>query len=264
MNDIVGILPAAGLGQRLKPYNGPKELLSVGYQPMTIGTETKTMPMVVSQYTLNAMSAAGVENIYFVLSPLKWEIAKFFSNGAAFGVHCGYLFQDTPTGMPGALDSAYPWVYDKLVCMGMPDTIVTPGHCFTQVLDIHSALSADLTLGIFPTDTPQFLAPVHLDPATGRVLEIFDKPATTSYYNTWGIAVWSPVFTTFLHTFVQSALNGEKELLLSDVFSEAIHQDLNVYGHFFSDGKFFDIGTPEGLRYTRSVLEYPYVDRKAI
>lgn len=257
MTKLVGILPAAGMGQRLKPYNGPKELLSVGYHSVQVGSEIKMVPMVVSQYTMNAMRTAGVCEIYFTLSPWKWEIAKFFMSGKQFGVNCCYLCQEKLNGMPGALDAAYPWIRDQTVCMGMPDTIVTPLDCFSRLIETHTRKQADLTLGIFPTDTPQFLAPVHVDATTGQVLEIFDKPHTTSYFNTWAIAIWSPVFTELLHNYVHCfSQDTARELLLSDVFSEALKQKLKVYSEVFSDGQFFDIGTPDGLRYTRSALEY--------
>nr|BBH91616.1 nucleotidyltransferase [Thermosporothrix sp. COM3] len=252
MRRTVGVLPAAGLGKRLKPYNGLKELLPVGYYP----SEKGPVPMVVSQYVMNALRAARVQDLYFVISPQKWEIARFFTNGSRFGMNCCYLFQDEPEGMPGALDSAYPWVRDSVVCMGMPDTIMQPTHCFAQLLEEHRKKAADLTLGIFPTETPQSLAPVHLEPGTGRVLEIFDKPQTTTYYNTWGVAVWEPSFTELLHHYVSHAsrVHGQ-ELLLSNVFLEAIKQNLRVYGTQFEDGTLFDIGTFEGLRYARAILE---------
>ncbi len=258
LSNMIGILPAAGMGQRLKPYNGPKELLSVGYHPVEVGQEVKMMPMVVSQYTLNAMRVAGVREVYFIISPYKYEITKFFMSGAHFDMHCAYLCQDKPTGMPAALDVAYPWVQDKLVCMGMPDTIVAPADCFAQLLETHTQKSADLTLGIFPTNTPQSLAPVHVDPLSGRVLEIFDKPRVTTYFNTWGIAIWTPVFTELLHDYLSRfAKDSPHESLLSDVFLEAVKQNLKVYGKVFADGEFFDIGTPEGLRRTRFFFEYP-------
>jgi glucose-1-phosphate thymidylyltransferase len=263
VNNIVGILPAAGKGLRLKPYNGPKELLSVGYHSVQIGMEIKTMPMVVSQYMMNSLSRAGINRLYFVLSPSKWEIAKFFASGAAFGVNCSYLCQETPNGMPGALDVAYSWVKDQLVCMGMPDTIVMPADCFTHLLEAHTRKRADVTLGIFPTDMPQLLAPVHIDPRSGRVLEIFDKPHNPSYFNTWGIAIWTPSFTELLHAYVQdSSKEIKQEMVLSDVFSEAVKQNLSVYGEVFSSGQFFDIGTPEGLQRTRLLLEYPQLQRE--
>jgi glucose-1-phosphate thymidylyltransferase len=257
MSKFVGLLPAAGMGQRLKPYNGPKELLSVGYHSVVVDTKTKLMPMVVSQYTLDAMRGAEVSEVYFILSPYKWEIARFFMSGANFGVNCSYLCQDKQNGMPGALDVAYPWIRDKIVCMGMPDTIVTPTDCFVQLMEVHRETAADLTLGIFPTDTPLSFAPVHTDVASGRVIEIFDKPRTIHYFNTWGIAIWTPVFTELLHEYVNRyTKDSTQELLLSDVFSAAVRQKLRVYSKTFADGQYFDIGTPEGLRQTRYILEY--------
>ncbi len=258
MNNIVGILPAAGIAKRMQPYSGPKELLPVGYHPVQVGIETKLIPMAVSQYMINAMAKADIRNIYFVLSPQKWEIFKFFKSGAYWGIHFGYLCQDEPVGMPGALDSAYPWLQNQVVVMGMPDTIVEPADCFLQLLRFHTEKKAHLTLGIFPTQNPQALAPVHVDPTTNRVKEIFDKPAMPLYFNTWGIAAWAPAFTELLHDYVDRSTKQRQqhELLLSDIFSEAIVQGMDVYGYIFPHGKFYDIGTPEGLIQSRLALEY--------
>ncbi len=258
MRNIVGILPAAGTATRMEPYNVAKELVSVGYHSVQIGSETKRLPMVVSQYMIHAMAQADIRNIYFVLSPHKWEIFKFFKSGATWGIQFSYLCQDNPTGMPGALDSAYSWVQDKIVVLGMPDTIIEPDDCFARLLRFHLEKKADVSLGVFPTQHPQSLAPVHIDPISNRVQEIFDKPVEPKYFNTWGIAAWTPAFTELLHEYVSRLTRqGQKqELLLSDAFSEALLQGLDVYACTFPDGKFYDVGTPEGLIQTRLALEY--------
>jgi glucose-1-phosphate thymidylyltransferase len=193
-----------------------------------------------------------------VLSPSKWEIAKFFMSGAQFNLFFGYLCQDEPLGMPGALDTAYSWIKDCTVCMGMPDTIVEPADCFEQLLRFHREKEADLSLGIFPTPNPETLAPVHIDPTSARVIEIFDKPLRPPHFNTWGIAIWGPSFTELLHCYVQqrTELRAGQELILSSVFTEALVHGLKVYGKWFPQGKFYDIGTPEGLKSARMAIEY--------
>lgn len=214
--------------------------------------------MVVGQYVLHAMQIAGVAKAYFVVSVYKWEILKYFMSGAHLGIDLGYLCQDEPRGMPGALDVAYRWVADQTVMMGMPDTILEPSDCFARLLTFHNRKSSDLSLGVFPVPNPHTLAPVHIDTKTERVTQIFDKPAQTNLFNTWGIAIWSARFSDLLHLYVQAHQTDENtpELLLSDVFLEAIRQGLNVYGHLFPDGKYYDVGTPEGLMHTRFALEH--------
>jgi len=162
--------------------------------------------------------------------------------------------------MPGAIDLAVEWARDRIILMGMPDTILEPADCFVQLLEFHRQKNADLSLGVFPTQNPRSLAPVHLEPSSGRVLEVFDKPAEPICFNTWGIAVWGPIFMELLHAYVHQPNVGEnRELLLSEIFSEALHQGLRVYGKFFPNGKYYDVGTPEGLLKTRLALEYRQV-----
>ena len=75
----------------------------------------------------------------------------------------------------------------------------------------------------------------------------------------WEIAVWTPVFTRFLHNYLlsrQSIFNetrsginpeGENELFVGDVIQAAIKSTIKVDSVIFKDGSFLDIGTPEDL-----------------
>ena len=246
---LVGIIPAGGFGKRMRPFKMWKELIPVGYKVHKTGEEIKHIPKVLAEYTLENMVSAGARNIIMVLNEQKNELFRYFGDGNDYNASMAYLCQDSDqplTGMPVALDTAYLWVKDKTVLMGMPDTIAEPFNSFSQLINTHEEKKADLTLGIFPTNCPQRLAPVMIDKDTGKVKAIFDKPRKTNIYNTWSIAVWSSEFTRLLHEYVEAARSNpgshKKELLLSDVFVEAINQGLGVYGHVFSEGAYHDLG----------------------
>ena len=248
----LGIVPAAGVGARLSPYRAPKELIQVGYREV----DGRLVPKAAVEHVLTAMHDGGVDSAFLVLSPAKWDVFLYLGSGRHLGMDLGYLCQEVPLGMPHALDLAHPFMTDRTVCMGMPDTIVAPGDCFAQLVDFHDATGADLSLGVFPTATPQALAPVVIEPGSQRVLAIVDKPEHPPVANTWGIAVWSPVFTELLHGYVASALAAPaRELLLSDVFVAAMTAGLTVNALEFTAGEYHDIGTPEGVVRTRARLE---------
>ena len=234
------------------PYRAAKELIQVGYRMV----DGRPLPRAAVEHVLGAMRAGGVDRIMVVLSPEKWELFRYLGAGRQLGVELAYLCQEEPLGMPHALDLATPFVAGGTVCLGMPDTIVTPPDCYARLLAFHEAQRSDLTLGVFPTDQPQSLAPVVIEPGTHHVLAIVDKPETPPAANTWGIAAWSPAFTELLHDFVGSAGRAARgELLLTDVFVSAVAANLRVRALTFETGEFHDIGTPAGLLRARERLE---------
>ncbi|GAA0934115.1 sugar phosphate nucleotidyltransferase [Virgisporangium aurantiacum] len=254
MGRVFGVVPAAGVGSRLSPYRGPKELIQVGYRRAAPDDATRLLPMAAVEHVLYGMRTGGVHNVLLTLSPAKWDIFRYLGDGREIGLELAYLCQDEPLGMPHALDLARPFVADHTVCMGMPDTIVAPRDCFAQLLEFHGTHRADLSLGVFPTDEPQALAPVLIEPGGHRVIAVVDKPAVPPAANTWGIACWSPAFTELLHEFVRGAADT-REQLLSDVFVAAMTAGLRVHGLAFGDGAYHDIGTATGVLRARARFE---------
>jgi glucose-1-phosphate thymidylyltransferase len=253
-----GIVPAAGAGTRLSPYRAPKELIQVGYRL----ADGHLLPKAAIEHVLTAMAAGGADRAFVILSPAKWDLFRYLGSGEHLGLDLAYLCQETPLGMPHAIDLATPFLAGRTAGLGMPDTIVAPPDCFAQLFEFHEGTRADLSLGVFPTAEPQALAPVVTEPGSYRVLAILDKPADPPAANTWGIVVWSPVFTELLHDYVAAALArmagggcSGRELLLSEVFADAVTAGLRVHALAFDGGEFHDIGKPVNLRRARAWLE---------
>ena len=253
MANVLGLVPAAGVGSRLWPYRAPKELIQVGYHEAA--QQGRPLPKAVIEHTLLALRRGGVRDSLVVISPAKWELLRYLGDGHHWEISLGYLCQEEPRGLPHALDLAYPFAVDRDVCMGMPDTIVRPDDCFARLRDFHERHRADVSLGVFPVADARSLAPVLLEPGTGRVTTLVDKPSVPPASNTWGIAVWSAAFTELLHSMVAADGGGGSELVLSEVFLAAQREGLRVYGLEFPDGEFHDIGTPDALIRTRRVME---------
>ena len=65
--------------------------------------------------------------------------------------------------------------------------------------------------------------------------------------NTWGCGVWGRRFSEFMHSYLKSSFSKEVRIILADVFLAAIEEGLSIYGLFFANGEYIDIGTPTDL-----------------
>jgi glucose-1-phosphate thymidylyltransferase len=145
-----------------------------------------------------------------------------------------------------------------MVVFGFPDIIFQPDDAFASLLARQAESSADLVLGLFPARQSQKADMVDLD-ADGRIREIIIKPARTHLRYAWIIAVWTPVFTQFMHDYLirrqdeirrhnfDSNLPQFRELFFGEVIKAAVDNHLYVEGIPFRDGTFLDIGTPDSL-----------------
>jgi glucose-1-phosphate thymidylyltransferase len=111
---------------------------------------------------------------------------------------------------------------------------------------------ADVVLGIFPADRPHKVDMLEVG-ANHRVTQIVIKPAETTLQQTWGVAVWTPVFTEFMHGFLaehEKTANQSPELYVGNVVWAAIQAGLDVQGVPVSTKPYIDIGTREELQRT--------------
>ena len=245
---FVGILPAAGMGSRLRPFRYPKELLPITYEALHQPFRG-IRPRVVSEFALETFKLAGVDNCYVIIAPWKLEMINYFGDGSTFDVSLSYLYQEEAGGLPPAIDIAYPWVRDANVVFAMPDTIVRPRECVRDIKTMMLQSNADVVLGVFPTKEAKRLGPVIIGGDTA--VKVYDKCDSPPADNTWGVAAWGPRFTELLHDglrkFRQSG-SQSSEPVLGHFFEQAIQERMRVRAIEFPGGSFSDIGTPSGIR----------------
>src|SRR5437660_7533857 len=121
---FIGILPAAGLGSRLRPLRSPKELLPIAFlrDPITGAVR----PMLAAEYSLQAMRGAGVRRCVMVVSDRKPELLRYFGDGTDAGLSIAYVNQPEPLGLASAIDAAFEWSGECHVCLALPDTVFSP------------------------------------------------------------------------------------------------------------------------------------------
>jgi glucose-1-phosphate thymidylyltransferase len=245
--EVVGLIPAGGHATRIAPLPCSKELYPIGFRSAEEGGGAQTK--VVSHYLLEKMRFAGIAKAYIILREGKWDIPGYFGDGLLLNMHLAYLMMRSPLGVPYTLDQAYPFVKETTVAMGFPDILFQPDDAFVQLRARQQKADADVSLGLFPTDSPRNEEMVDLDDE-GCVREIIVKQDCTHLCYTWGIALWTPAFTQFLHDYVsarQDSIPGQRELTVGDVIQAAIQKHLRVNAMPLSKEPYLDIGTPVGL-----------------
>lgn len=244
MNDkLIGLIPAAGQARRLAPLPCSKELFPIGYYKNTQGLHPKPVGM----FLIERLVTAGVKQAFMIISKEKGDILRYFGKGEELGISLAYLIQETPRGMPDALNLAYDWVKDATIVFGMPDTIFTPLNAFSLLLDHHHRKGVDLSLGLFPTQKPERFGMVSFEGEDQFIFTI-DKPKISNLQFMWGIGCWSPVFTEFMHQYLKRNENQkDKEVVLGDVFQAAHESGISVKVVPFVDGEYIDIGSLDDL-----------------
>jgi glucose-1-phosphate thymidylyltransferase len=239
MEDVIGLVPAAGKGQRLNlPY--PKELYPVI-------RDNRYTPVV--QFVLENLRAAAVRHVVVVINETIHQLIGYFGDGHRFGLEISYVVQEqngsqggsTSPGLAGALDCSYHLTRNKTVLFGMPDTVMEPVNVFELLLR-SSDSEDDASLALFPTTRPEKFGMVRLDDRD-RVLEVVDKPRQTNLVDMWGCILWRPRFTEHLRT----CLHGRGIADFAQIINTAIQEGLKVRGTRMPSGTYRDLGTYEEI-----------------
>jgi glucose-1-phosphate thymidylyltransferase len=255
-HDVIGLLPAGGQATRLAPLPCSKELFPIGFGQGAADGEMR--PKVVSQYLLESMRLAGITKAYFVLRGGKWDIPGYFLEGKMLNMHLAYLAMRFSPGVPYTLDHAYPFVQHAMVAFGFPDILFEPREAFASLLNRQAETNADITLGLFPVAQPHKWDMVEMR-HDGRISKIMLKPRQSDLLHTWIIAVWTPVFSRFMHEYLikieetdkpmkaKNKISEQQELFISEVIQQAIDDGLQVEGMIFPEGSCLDVGTVDDL-----------------
>ena len=245
--EVVGLIPAGGKAARIAPLPCSKELYPIGFRPADDGHGSR--PKVVSHYLLEKMRFAGITKAYIVLRPGKWDIPAYFGDGSMLNIDLAYLMLGAPFGVPFTVDQAYPFVRHATVAFGFPDILFECDDSFVRLLERQAAGHADVTLGLFPANHPSKEDTVDFN-ENGEVRDLVLRPSGSSLRYTWGIAVWRPNFTEFLHDYVRdkkTTVAQDSELSAGHAIQAAVHAGLRVEGLVLNEKPYLDIGTPEDL-----------------
>jgi len=255
--EVVGLIPAAGQAKRIQPFPCSKEMFPVGFsRDERTGTPR---PKVASQYLMEKFQAAGITEAYMVIREGKWDIPGYFREGDGVGMSLAYLVIQGSLGPPYTIDYAYPFVRQNRIAFGFPDILFGPKHAYRQLIQKQEQTEADVVLGLHRIEDPRVWDMVDAD-EDGRVRAIMMKPRTTTLTFGWDFAVWTPIFSEFLHGFLRSeetkrnfdrlastANDPGGDLAVGVVLQAALKAGLSIQSVKFPDAGVLDIGSPENL-----------------
>jgi glucose-1-phosphate thymidylyltransferase len=212
-------------------------------------------PKVVSHYLIEQLRQGGVRKVFVVLRKGKWDIPEYYGDGSLFGMDICYLIASLPYGPPYTLDQAYSFIRGAKVAFGFPDILFGPSDAFGQALHRQKISQADLVLGLYRTDEARPSDMIETD-RWGRVREIIIEPYKKKLKRGWIFAVWTPIFTEFLHNYLKKPRTSMQlpgaplpvELTMGHVIEAAIREGIATQSIFFPKQKYLDIGTQEGLQ----------------
>jgi dTDP-glucose pyrophosphorylase len=239
---VIGIIPAAGAGQRIQPLGCSKELLPVGSRTID-GIER---PKAVSEYLVERMIAAGATQICMVISSEKSDIVKYYAE-RNYAAEIFYVVQPKPVGLCDAIFRAKSFVRDlDGVLMGLPDTIWFPVNAFRPAVERRE----DVNLVLFPvTNAAVFDAVVSDDHGYVQRVEV-KRPNPSSHW-IWGAMVASGRAFHALELLWQ-ARHREDEYLghLLNAYIEAG----NTVRATYAGEHYMDVGTLEGYHAAQDYL----------
>jgi glucose-1-phosphate thymidylyltransferase len=240
---MIGIIPAAGAGQRIQPLGCSKELLPVGSR-LVNGAER---PKAVSEYLVERMIAAGAEQICMVISAEKTDIVKYYAE-RNYAAEIFYAVQRKPQGLCDALFRAEPFArrHDQ-VLIGLPDTIWFPENAYVPALDLEQV---DVNLVLFPVNDPTVFDAVVCDDL-GFVQQVQVKRRDAASHWIWGAVTARGESFHRLKLLWESRHRTDE--FLGDLLNAFIAAGNVVKGRHC--GKvYMDVGTMEGYRNAQDYL----------
>lgn len=243
---MIGIIPAAGAGQRIQPLGCSKELLPVGARIID-GVER---PKAVAEYLVERMIAAGATQICMVISAEKTDIVKYFAE-REYAAEIFYVIQQKPLGLCDALFRAGPFARKQdRVLIGLPDTIWFPENAYQTALE--NLDGAGVNLVCFPVlDPSAFDAVVSDDLGYVKRVEVKQKDA----HSHW---VWGAVTATgdaFHHLKLLWEARHRSDEFLGDLLNAFIDAG-NVVRASHCGEKYMDVGTIGGYRAAQDFLHW--------
>jgi len=251
---MIGVIPAAGEGQRIQPLGCSKELLPVGSRTID-GVER---PKAVAEYLVERMIAAGATQICMVISAEKTDIVKYFAE-RDYAAQIFYAVQPRALGLCDALFRAAPFTTrDAEVLIGLPDTIWFPENAYRAAIDAlprpgslrSPGTAAQVNLVLFPVNEPRHFDAVVCD-EVGYVERVEVKRPDAHSHWIWGAVTCTGEGFHALKLLWEA--RHREDQFLGDLLN-AYSAAGNPVRATYSGEIYMDVGTVEGFHAAQDFL----------
>jgi glucose-1-phosphate thymidylyltransferase len=210
-----GLILSGGKGTRLRPitHTSAKQLVPVANKPVLF-------------YGIEAMAAAGIEQIGIIIAPETGdEIRAAAGDGAQFGVAITYVEQDRPGGLARASLTAETYLDGEPFVMYLGDNLLQGG--ITDLVDSFRVNAPDALILLTPVSDPQNYGVAELDGE--RVTRLVEKPADPAT-NLALVGVY--MFTAGIHDAARAIVPSARgELEITDAIQYLVDDGKRVEPH---------------------------------
>jgi glucose-1-phosphate thymidylyltransferase len=230
VQDLKGLILSGGKGTRLRPitHTSAKQLVPVANKPVLF-------------YGIEAMAAAGIEDVGIIIAPETGEEVKAAAgDGSRFGVRLTYLLQDEPLGLAHAVLTAEEFLGDSPFVMYLGDNLLQGG-----IVDLVAAFRSaepDALILLTAVPDPEQYGVAELN--DGRVVRLVEKPLEPKT-NLALVGVY--MFTPTVYEAAKSITpSGRGELEITDAIQQMVDSGLRVEPHIVN-GWWKDTGRLEDM-----------------
>jgi len=236
-----GILLAGGNGTRLFPLTKSinKHLLPVYDKPMIF-------------YPLSTLMMAGIRDVAIVTRSIDVDLYKnLLGDGSAFGISLTYLIQDQANGIPEGYVLAKKFVGDRDIALILGDNILI-GQGLGKTLEA-SAEKPGARIFAFPVNNPQDYGVITLNPDSGRVIKLEEKPSNPQS----NLAVPGVYFTDNRAIEIAESLkkSGRGEYEIADVLNWYLERNQLEVNTFRRGIGWMDAGSVQSLYEASELVE---------
>lgn len=236
--DIVGLIPAAGIGKRLYPFSRavPKEMYPI-------------LGKAVIEHSIENLKVGGVKRIYMIVGFQKGALMDYVGDGSFFGVNVVYIYQLQRKGLGHGVLQGSGWI-DRTFVTLLGDSFIEPKEELRELIDYHRKEKPIATVMLFEVKNTEGYGVVKLrglDGGEGEVERMVEKPSRKEaeklktngkFYAICGAYVFEPGIFKYLEK-TMPGLNNE--IQLTDAMSLALKNGEKING-FVLKGKYIDIG----------------------
>jgi len=211
---VKGLVLSGGAGTRLRPitHTSAKQLVPVANKPVLF-------------YGLEAMRAAGIDDVGIVVGETRAEIEAAVGDGSRFGLRVTYLPQEAPLGLAHAVLIAEEFLGDSPFVMYLGDNLLKEGIA-PFVRDFERSAPDALILLQRVNDPSEYGIAELQD---GRVVQLVEKPSEPkSDLALVGVYLFTPAVFESVKAITPSA-RGELEI--TDAIQHMIDRGLRVEPH---------------------------------
>ena len=209
-----GLVLSGGAGTRLRPitHTSAKQLVPVANKPVLF-------------YGLEAMRAAGIDDVGIVVGETRAEIEAAVGDGSRFGLRVTYLPQEAPLGLAHAVLIAEEFLGDSPFVMYLGDNLLKEG--IAPFVREFERSEPDALILLQRVDEPSEYGIAEL--RDGRVVQLVEKPAEPrSDLALVGVYLFTPAVFESVKAITPSA-RGELEI--TDAIQHMIDRGLRVEPH---------------------------------